>query len=41
MSIEREHDEIDDYQKPKSRAESIETVATYNPILGFSESEPK
>jgi hypothetical protein len=25
----------------KSRADSNETIATYNPILGFSESEPK
>ena len=27
--------------KAKSRTDSIETIATYNPILGFSESEPK
>ncbi len=28
-------------RKLKSRADSNETIATYNPILGFSESEPK
>lgn len=27
--------------KPRSRAESINSHTTFNPILGYSESEPK
>ena len=33
--------ELPDFSGAKSRTDSIDTIATYNPILGFSESEPK
>lgn len=32
---------INSMRKPKSRADSVETIATHNPILGYSENEPK